>query len=283
MEYFGTAMADAISVSEIYTVLRPNLSASYPGRGEAHPFPEIIYLSRGKHYLSIDDNEYAFEEGQMIIYAPDSYHCAGKKPPEDAEAAILTFGTESVILNELYNRVITLSARQRQMLESIISEGQGYFCGRDPSLGIAGMQLREGVTSADLWGLKKRIELFLIDVHKTETAAPRDKGARWDAEFADAVAFLQTHLSEPLTLSAIAAGCSMSVSKLKLLFREKAGMGPIDYCIRLRVEHAQELIREGKLNFSQIAEELGFATLHYFSRQFKRVTGMSPSSYAKSI
>ena len=217
----------------------------------------------------------------MIIYAPDSYHCAGDKPPECAEAAILTFGTESTLLNGLYNRVITLSTRQRQMLESIIGEGQGYFCGRDPSLGIGGMQLRQGVTPTDLWGLKKRIELFLIDVYKAETAAPRDKNARWDAEFADTVAFLQAHLCEPLTLAQIARGCSMSVSKLKLLFREKAGMGPIDYSIRLRVERAKELILEGQLNFSQIAEVLGFTSLHYFSRQFKRVTGMSPSSYAK--
>ena len=75
----------------------------------------------------------------------------------------------------------------------------------------------------------------------------------------------------------------MSVSKLKLLFREKAGTGPIDYWIRLRIERAQELIRQGTMNYTEIAESLGFASLHYFSRQFKRVTGTSPSQYAVTL
>lgn len=60
--------------------------------------------------------------------------------------------------------------------------------------------------------------------------------ARREAEFADVTEFLQAHLSEPLTLEHIAVGCSMSVSKLKLLFREYAGTGPIDYLINLRIE-----------------------------------------------
>ncbi|MBQ9784083.1 MAG: helix-turn-helix domain-containing protein [Clostridia bacterium] len=284
MQYQGTAVADALSVEEIFTVLRPNLAASYPGHGEAHPFPEIIYLSHGRHYVLIDGKEYTLAAGQMIIYAPASYHEAGTRPPENADAAILTFAATSAFLPTLYNRVINLTARQRQMLTAVVDEGMQYFCGRDPSLGLAGMQLREGVDPRNLWGLKKQIELFLIDVYRTDAShkEARGKDARWAAEFESAVQYLQAHLCEPLTLEQIAVGCSMSVSKLKLLFRDKAGTGPIDYCIRLRVERAQTLIREGELNFTEIAERLGFTSLHYFSRQFKRVTGMSPTQYAKS-
>ncbi len=285
MEYRGTAMSDALSVNSIFTVLRPDLCANYPGRGEAHPFPEIIYLTRGKHYLCIDGTEYSFCEGQMIIYAPNSFHSAASRRPEHAEAAILTFDASSEILPRLYNRVITLNARQRKMLEDIVDEGVGYFCGREAEDNIGGMILREGVDPSRLWGLKKQIEFFLIDVYKSDSdmETKSAKTTRWDAEFADAIAFLQAHLTQSLSLSEIAVGCSMSVSKLKLLFREKVGTGPIDYLIRMRIEAAQKLIRAGKLNFSQIAETLGFTSLHYFSRQFKKVTGMSPSEYAHSI
>ena len=283
MEYYGTAIADAISVSQIYTVLRPNLAEHFPGKGEAHPFPEIIYLTRGRHTLLIDGEAYTFSKGQMIIYAPNSYHESSDVCPENAEAAILTFDTESEILTPLYNRVITLTERQRRMLEAFIDEGVRCLCGRDPALGMAGMQLREGVSEKNLWGLKKQIELFLIDVYETDTAddAPCAKNARWDEDMECATAYLSAHLAEPLTLASIAEGCSVSVSKLKLLFREKVGMGPIEYCIRLRVERAKGLIREGKMNFSQIAEAVGFSSLHYFSRQFKQITGMSPSEFSK--
>ena len=284
MEYQGTAMSDAVSVSAIFTVLRPELDLHYPSPGESHPFPEIIYLSKGRTYVSIDGEEYSFGAGQMIIYAPDSFHKSGAKPPEGAEAGILTFQTDSLLLSRLYNRVITLGARQRRMIEDIVDEGIKYFCGRAPGDGVRGMVLRKGVDPARLWGLKKQIEIFLIDVYQSDldSSAVSLAQARRNAEFASVAAYLQAHLSEPLTLSDIAAGCSMSVSKLKLLVREKVGTGPIDYWIQLRIEEAQRMVREGQLNFSQIAESLGFASLHYFSRQFKKVTGMSPSEYAKS-
>ena len=40
------------------------------------------------------------------------------------------------------------------------------------------------------------------------------------------------------------------------------------------------MIRDGRLNFTQIAARLGFQSVHYFSRRFRKVTGMSPSEYA---
>ncbi len=284
MEYMGTAMADALSVKEIFTVLRPDLVKGYPGRGEAHPFPEIIYLSKGHHTLLIDRKEYTLTEGQMIIYAPASYHEASLIKPVLAEAAILTFEAESEFLPTLYNKVITLTPNQKAAISSIVDEGITYFCGRDVSDPISGMVLREGVSPSELWGLKKHIELFLIDVYKTYSTSltKSSKDIKWDEEFSEAVTFLQTNISSHLTLEEIAVSCSMSVSKLKLLFRQKAGMGAIDYLNALRIERAKQLMDDGKLNFTQISEELGFSSLHYFSRTFKKSTGMSPSEYTKN-
>ncbi len=284
MAYMGTILSDALSVSEIYTVLRPDLTVHFPGHGESHPFPEIIYLSRGQHTLLIDQKDYTFCEGQMIIYAPNSFHQASlNHPPVQADAAILTFSASSEILPTLYNRVITLSPRQQQILNAIIDEGVEYFCGRDPKEGIGGMILKEGVDPSQLWGLKKQIELFLIDVYKTDTERTPSsrREIRYEEDFERTVTFLRAHLTEVLTLEQIAAACLMSVSKLKLLFREKAHMGPINYLILLRIEEAKRLMRESDLSLTQIAEQVGFTSLHYFSRMFKKVTGMAPSQYGK--
>ena len=48
-------------------------------------------------------------------------------------------------------------------------------------------------------------------------------------------------------------------------------------------ELAKELIREKNMNFTQIADYLGYTSIHYFSRQFKKIAGMTPSEYASSI
>ena len=51
----------------------------------------------------------------------------------------------------------------------------------------------------------------------------------------------------------------------------------------MKVNAAKQLIRTNKMNFTQISEQLGYTSIHYFSRQFKKVTGMTPSEYASSI
>ena len=57
----------------------------------------------------------------------------------------------------------------------------------------------------------------------------------------------------------------------------------MEYFFRLKVEAAKEMIRMSQLNFTQISERLGYSSIHYFSRQFKKTTGMTPSEYASSI
>lgn len=279
--YRGTALSDALSVTEIYTVLSPDLVKNYPGTGESHPFPEILYLARGEHTLLVDRERHTLREGQIILYAPGSYHEASDVRPTLADAFVLTFECTSPLLLPLYNRAITLTARQRTMLDAFFAEGVQYFEGRAPDDTVRGMVLRAGVDERALWGLRKQIELFLLDLSEREAPPKSKRELRHDAEFAAVTDFLGKNLATPLSLSQIALAAQMSVSKLKLLFRERTGSGPIDYLIRLRIERAEELIREGEYNLSEISERVGFSSLHYFSRTFKSITGVSPSQYAK--
>ena len=51
----------------------------------------------------------------------------------------------------------------------------------------------------------------------------------------------------------------------------------------MKVGTARQMIRDNQLNFTQIADRLGYNSIRYFSRQFKKITGMTPSEYASSI
>ena len=53
--------------------------------------------------------------------------------------------------------------------------------------------------------------------------------------------------------------------------------------IFLKVAEAKRLISEGKYRYTEIAEMLGFGSIHYFSRTFKLHTNMTPSGYEKSV
>ena len=52
---------------------------------------------------------------------------------------------------------------------------------------------------------------------------------------------------------------------------------------KLKIDKAKQLISEDIYTVTEISEILGYSTIHYFSRHFKRITGMSPSQYAKSV
>ena len=189
------------------------------------------------------------------------------------------------MLTPLYNRILTLTPAQKEIFRGIIDVSINCFERRAPGDEVGGMILKDGVDEYTLQKIKKQLEFFLIDIYKScATDSPRSaKERRWDDEFEAVTTYLKSHVTDSLTLSEIAEGCSMSISKLKLLFRERSGSGPINYFIELKIEHAKQLIKESKLNFTQIAESLGFNSLHYFSRLFKKVTGVTPSVYAGGV
>jgi transcriptional regulator GlxA family with amidase domain len=93
--------------------------------------------------------------------------------------------------------------------------------------------------------------------------------------------YLAGHAAESVTVEQLVEEFRVSRSQLGRLFKEHLGCGVIEYFHRVKIEYAKELIRESSLNFSEIALRLGFGSVHYFSRMFKRSTGMTPSEYAQ--
>lgn len=88
--------------------------------------------------------------------------------------------------------------------------------------------------------------------------------------------YIEENLTHNLSLQAIADVVGMSLSQLKVTFRETTGMPVHQYVIRQRVERAAHLLREGKLPISQIALEVGFAHQSHMAMHMKRLMGVSP-------
>ena len=74
-----------------------------------------------------------------------------------------------------------------------------------------------------------------------------------------------------------------SKSYLSKIFLKNYGLTMVDYITDLKIKEAKKLIRENRNNISQVSDLLRFSTPFYFSRVFKKVTGMSPSQYKNSV
>lgn len=272
MNYVSAGIPDTLSVSGIFTVHQYSFSGRVRAGGEAHDFPELIYVIRGKHSLSLDSRPYELSAGQLMIYEPGAYH--ELRGLSEAEVYIISFELSGGSLAEIYNRVITLTPSQKRTFISIMDGALACFTKRAAGSAVRGMITKDGTSEYELSRIRKQLEFFLIDIQPEGV-----KKSSSDTDFDRVANFLSEHLSENLTLTDIAAGTGMSVSKLKMLTREKCGGGAINYFIEMKIEEAKRKISIGELNFTEIAESLGFCSLHYFSRIFKKVVGVTPSEY----
>ena len=75
MNYVSAGIPDTLSVSGIFTVHQYSFSGRVRAGGEAHDFPELIYVIRGKHSLSLDSRPYELSAGQLMIYEPNGEGC----------------------------------------------------------------------------------------------------------------------------------------------------------------------------------------------------------------
>jgi AraC-like DNA-binding protein len=91
--------------------------------------------------------------------------------------------------------------------------------------------------------------------------------------------YLSFHIGEPLSVADMARRANLSPSRFGVVFRRHFGLSPHQYFLRLRIEHAQELLRMTDLPQREIAEYCGFADVHHFSKAFKRITRLPPGAY----
>jgi len=80
-------------------------------------------------------------------------------------------------------------------------------------------------------------------------------------------------------LRELATSAGVSVTHYSALFRHHTGFSPIDYIIRLRMQHASRLLDTTKLSVNEVAEYTGYHDPYYFTRCFRRVMGCSPRKY----
>ncbi len=92
-------------------------------------------------------------------------------------------------------------------------------------------------------------------------------------------AFIEAHFDEPLTLKQMAVPAALSISRFATAFRERFGSSPYRYLCGLRIQHAQSLLLAGVPSVA-VATEVGFFDQSHFGRHFKRMCGMTPSTFA---
>jgi AraC-like DNA-binding protein len=97
-----------------------------------------------------------------------------------------------------------------------------------------------------------------------------------------AMAYLHEHYADPISREDLARHVGLSDDYLTSCFHKELGLTPVAYLNRYRVQQAKQLLTYTHKSITEIALDVGFSSSSYFSRIFRRETGVSPEAYRRS-
>jgi AraC-like DNA-binding protein len=119
------------------------------------------------------------------------------------------------------------------------------------------------------------INALLINSAKTNIAYDRIRKVE------KVIDHMTHHYNNKISLAYYAKVINISVSYLCAIFREVTGKSPAEYIIHIRINKAKELLTDG-YSVTEVSSAVGFNDIYYFSKCFKKHTGVNPSQYKTS-
>ncbi len=262
-------LGDRLRVGEIYTLFYREVESGFLFKGEQHSMFELTYVDRGSLHCVVDGNGVELHQGQLMVFGPQQWHMQYTDLAMTARFLTVSFDLESEFAARLPDRVFDLSSAEAAQLRQIVRESENMDAYSGDFI-RSYLKLLLLSVLRDTGSEKKRLKTPVALNHENEIVSRT-------------LQYVADHVCDKLSVEIVSREVGVSASHLTALFHRQMNISPGEYIRRVKLEESKRLIREGTMNFSQIAAQLNYSTIHHFSRQFKDKFGMSPSEYAKSI
>jgi AraC-like DNA-binding protein len=101
--------------------------------------------------------------------------------------------------------------------------------------------------------------------------------------FAFVVEYIKSHIHEDITIDKLSNLCYMSKPNFFRCFKREFGISPVDFVIQERIKAAKKLLKDINVTISQACYSVGINNLSYFFKLFKRIEGITPNEFRKSL
>lgn len=159
---------------------------------------------------------------------------------------------------------------------------------RDPMIEQLALNVREVLTNRDPSAqmyvdyVSRLLAAHLLRKHSTASSDPTTAaGGLSRAQVERAIDYMETNLSEPLSLADVANASGLSPSHFARRFKSATGAPPHQYLMQMRVERAKRMLMQHE-PIAEIALACGFTHQEHLTRIFRRLTGLTPASYRRS-
>jgi len=289
VEYPKIPLDSVIEINEIVSLFYFEYAKDFVFQGESHDFWEFLYVDKGQVEVMADTEGYQLQQGEMIFHKPNEFHSVWANGKIAPNLIVVSFVCNSPAMKFFENKILKAGEEEKNILANLIRERTHCFNKR----------LNEFITVKDkrpdeLFGAQQLIKIYLelllitlirnnTTIKKQERISSLTRRRAEDDLVNRMICFMKQNIEKNLTVDDFCREFSLSRTRIKSLFKDRMQTGIIQYFRRMKIERAKELIREENYNFSEIAERLGFSSVHYFSHVFKKITDMTPSEYAVSV
>lgn len=288
MKYKPTKLHEELHIRKIFTIHYYEYMSDFAFDGESHDFWELLCVDNGVVDITAGQKKLTLGRGDIIFHKPNEFHALAANGIIPPNLVVISFECSDPSMHFFENRVLSVGDSERRLLAQIITEARNNFSNRLDNPYTEQMIRREEPPFGCEQMMKLHLEQLLIQLYRNYTAHfqtkenPHSTGDS-DHIYEDILAYFDSRIRSQLTLEQICRDNLIGNSQLKRLFREKNNSGVMKCFIHLKIDEAKRLVRSRQMNFTQIADYLGYGSVHYFSRQFKKETGMTPSEYTASI
>lgn len=292
MGYNGVDLKYSISIGKIYSIHYFEYMSDFSFEGEIHNFWEFICVDKGEVGVTADKTFTVLKKGDIAFHQPNEFHSVQATGETAPNLVVISFECRSPAMDFFRKGIFKIDDLERNLLANIIIEAKNCFSCRLGDPYLQNMPQKESQVFGSEQMILNYLEHFLIHMIRrysapvTPVLSSPVKAAKLKSDdeiFSRITDYLENNVSSHLTIEQICHDNLIGRSQLQKIFRERCKTGIIEYFSRMKIDTAKELIRTERLNFTQISERLGYTSIHYFSRRFKKETGMTPSDYASSI
>ena len=259
---------------QLESITKSKYDSDWHSTLHTHPFTELFYVVDGKGEFNIQGQRFPVKPNDFVIINPQVEHTELSSPDEPLEYIVL--GINGLSFSNL----------------TPVSEGGhpfSFFNLRDEQKDILrylNAMVQEATSQQMSYELvcHNLLEILLIKILRHQhfdLEVGKQSKATKDISFIKH--YLETYYHESIQLEDLASMTHLSRFYISHSFKKEIGMSPMEYLIDIRIKESKILLRTTNYSISQVADIVGFTTPTYFSKQFRKSTGISPTDYREQF
>lgn len=287
-ELLSKGLVRVITNIAFYEFVSQQLYAIYPVEACS-----LLFIDYGELKVTIDDKIFQLKEGQAFLIPPRTNYSFHTKDSAVNVLLISFIAENNSMLQTTYQQAITLEHLHRNLFAQIMTESKNVFL--QVTTNVFQISDNQRLPNSPM-GAEELIYIYLAQLiifmarsHQTtekETETPSTsliKKHFGKKEIDKIITYMENNLDKNFSIAEFSEHFFVSPSYLKKNFKKETGYSVINFYRILKMERAKQWIREDQMNFTEIACQLSYDTIHHFSNSFKKYTGLSPTAYKNSI